>query len=73
MRTRQAQFFIETPYRNVQMFETAISLLQPSTLLFIGCDIGSDEGFVRSRPVRDWKSSGVPDLNKRPVVFGIFG
>lgn len=73
LRTRQAQFFIETPYRNVQLFQAAVSLLQPTTHLFIGCDMGSDAGFVRSCPVGEWKSAGVPDLNKRPAVFGIFG
>src|SRR6185312_10393044 len=32
----QAQFFIETPYRNDQMFETLLSSLSPQTLVFIG-------------------------------------
>src|SRR5690606_33761384 len=41
LKHKQAQFFIETPYRNEQLFETLLSVLSPQTRLFIGKDITS--------------------------------
>lgn len=72
-RSGQAQFFIETPYRSSQMMESALTALQPSTMLFVGCDIGAPGELVLSRQVREWKAGKLPELNKLPVVFGIFG
>jgi 16S rRNA (cytidine1402-2'-O)-methyltransferase len=71
-RTGQAQFFIETPYRNVQLMEALVSTLNGSTLLFIGCDITSPAQFLKTRRVREWKVGGAPGLQKVPAVFGIF-
>ena len=71
-RSRQAQFFIETPYRNEQLLETIIATLSGSTFLFIGRDITGDAEFLRSRTVREWKTARPPQLHKMPVVFGIF-
>ena len=71
-RTGQAQFFIETPYRNGQMFETMLSTLQPTTRVFIGRNIGAGDELIRSLPVKEWTQIPRPPLHKVPVVFGIF-
>jgi 16S rRNA (cytidine1402-2'-O)-methyltransferase len=71
-KTRQAQFFIETPYRNNQMGETLLATLLPDTLLFIGKDLDTASAFVKSLPVGKWKTNGLPDMHKVPAVFGIF-
>lgn len=72
-RNRQAQFFIETPYRNGQLLETALSVLQPATKLFLGASLGTTGQTVAAKTVGEWKKEGVPRLLKQPVVFGIFG
>jgi 16S rRNA (cytidine1402-2'-O)-methyltransferase len=69
---KQAQFFIETPYRNAQMLESLLSALQPETQVFIGKALLSDSQFLKSARVSDLKKSQLPDLNKIPVVFGIY-
>ncbi len=71
-KNRQAQFFIETPYRNEQMLELLFSILSPQTHLFIGKDILSSRQFLKSATIADWKKTVKPDLNKIPVVFGIY-
>lgn len=71
-RRRQAQFFIETPYRNEQMTETLLTALSPETLLFIGKNITGQDQFLMSRKVSAWRSSPPVGLNKQPVVFGIY-
>jgi 16S rRNA (cytidine1402-2'-O)-methyltransferase len=69
---KQAQFFIETPYRNAQMLESLLGALQPETYVFIGKALLSASQFVKSARVSDLKKSQLPDLNKIPVVFGIY-
>ncbi|MBA3664717.1 MAG: SAM-dependent methyltransferase [Bacteroidetes bacterium] len=68
----QAQFFIETPYRNEQLLETLLSTLAPQTQLFIGKDITSKDQYLKSKPVAEWKKTQKPSVQKVPVVFGIY-
>jgi 16S rRNA (cytidine1402-2'-O)-methyltransferase len=69
---KQAQFFIETPYRNAQMLESLLSVLQAETYVFIGKALLSDSQFLKSARVSEFKKTQVPDLNKIPAVFGIY-
>jgi 16S rRNA (cytidine1402-2'-O)-methyltransferase len=68
----QAQFFIETPYRNTQMFSDLLALLSGSTLLFIGSEITAPGERLLARRVEEWKRLPPPALHKVPAVFGIF-
>lgn len=72
VRTGQAQFFIETPYRNDQVVQAALTSLQASTRFYIGRNLGGDNEFVLSQTIAEWKAEGVPPLHKQPVIFGIF-
>jgi len=69
----QAQFFIETPYRNEQLFETMLETLNPQTKIFVGKNIGEADQYLMSKTVLTWKKDARPALQKKPVVFGIFG
>lgn len=71
-KNHQAQFFIETPYRNVSFFETLLNNLLPQTLLFVGIDITSPKQLLISKSIAEWKKSNAPELNKIPAVFGIY-
>lgn len=68
----QAQFFIETPYRNEQMLETLLETLAPQTLIFIGIDINSSKQHLVSKTVSEWKNALKPFIHKVPVVFGLY-
>lgn len=68
----QAQFFIETPYRNEQMMEVLLEALSPNTQMFVGIDIHSPKQQLVSKTVHEWKSSLLPYMHKVPVVFGIY-
>jgi 16S rRNA (cytidine1402-2'-O)-methyltransferase len=72
LKSKQAQFFIETPYRNEQMLELLFSTLSPQTFVFIGKNVLSNQQFVKSATVADWKKTLKPEVNKIPVVFGIY-
>ena len=65
---KQTQIFIETPYRNNPLIHDLLKSCQPSTLLCIAADLTSENEFIRTRSISDWKNQ-VPDLDKRPAIF----
>lgn len=64
----QAQIFMETPYRNMQMTDTILEICKPSTMLCIACDITLDTEFISTRSIAGWKKNK-PDIHKRPAIF----
>ena len=64
----QSQLFIETPYRNNQLLESLISVLQPQTSLCVACDITLPTEYIRTLTAEEWEHTRV-DLNKRPTLF----
>jgi 16S rRNA (cytidine1402-2'-O)-methyltransferase len=62
------QLFIETPYRNNQMLETILKTCQPGTHLCIAADLTSENEFIKTRTVGEWRKT-IPDLHKRLVIF----
>ena len=69
LQERQAQLFIEAPYRNVKLFETMLKTLQPNIRLTVATDITSPEEFILTLEVAEWRKRGVPDIAKRPTIF----
>lgn len=69
LRRRETQLFIETPYRNRQVLETALEALAPTTLLCIAVDLTLPTQYVLTQSISLWKKSPLPDLHKRPAVF----
>lgn len=64
----QSQIFIETPYRNNQILEEMIQILNPNTLVCVACDISLPTEFIVTKPVNLWKKTKT-DLHKRPCIF----
>ncbi len=71
LRTGQTQIFMETPYRNQQLFSELTNILRPTTKLCIATDITLDSEQIKTRTISEWKKN-VPDLQKRPSIFLIF-
>jgi 16S rRNA (cytidine1402-2'-O)-methyltransferase len=67
---KQTQLFIEAPYRNNQLLKSLVSVLHPETNLHISCDLTLPTEFVLTQRVKVWKKQ-MPDLHKRPSIFGI--
>ena len=65
---KQAQIFIETPYRNNQLLEDLLVVCSDHTMLCIAADISGENEFIRTQSVQSWKKT-VPDINKRPAIF----
>jgi 16S rRNA (cytidine1402-2'-O)-methyltransferase len=67
-RKSQTQIFIETPFRNNQMLEEILRTCKPETRLCIGCDLTSEDEFVQTKSIKNWRISA-PDLHKKPSIF----
>lgn len=68
----QTQLFIETPYRNMKLFDELTATLKGDTRLCIACDITLESEYIETRTIGEWKQKKPQDLNKRPTIFGIF-
>jgi len=66
---QQTQLFIETPYRNRQMFDAVLSNCQPGTRLTVATDLTLPGEFVLTRTIQSWKKQTPPDIERRPTVF----
>lgn len=72
----QTQLFIETPYRNLKMFNALLSTLRPQTRLCIAAGITTTDEFIHTHTIAEWKKKGLPlkgaggtDLSKVPAIF----
>lgn len=68
-RLNQTQIFIETPYRNGQMIETAFKTLSPNTRFGIAADLTTPPQYIAVKTIAEWKKTKLPELHKHPVVF----
>ncbi len=68
-KNRQTQIFIETPYRNRQMIETALVILSAQTKFCIAADISLPPQYIVTKTIADWKKTAIPDLHKKATIF----
>lgn len=68
-RLRQTQLFIETPYRNLKMFDAIRSHCRGSTLLCVAAALTAPDQFVRTKPVSKWTVEEIGRIDRRPTLF----
>ncbi len=68
----QTQLFIETPYRNEKMMADILACCNPQTRLCIAAGLTTEQEYVRSQTIRDWKKTGLPQISKIPTIFAIY-
>lgn len=64
------QIFIETPYRNNQLFETLTRTCKPTTRLSIAANLTGANENIQTKTIADWKKLQV-NYHKQPVIFSI--
>ncbi|MGL4981671.1 MAG: SAM-dependent methyltransferase [Treponemataceae bacterium] len=67
-RENQTQIFIETPFRNNQLFLDLLSTLNEKTLLTVATGITTSDEKILTKSVFDWKKSSFL-LTKIPTIF----
>ena len=68
----QTQLFIETPYRNHALLQDLLAVCLPQTRLCIAAGITTQEAYIRTQTVAEWKKTEV-DIHKKPCIFLIQG
>jgi 16S rRNA (cytidine1402-2'-O)-methyltransferase len=66
--TGVTQLFIETPYRNNQLFEAITQYCHPNTKLCVAMELTGPNEWIKTQSVANWKNSK-PELHKKLVVF----
>ena len=68
----ETQIFIETPYRNVALFDALLQHCRPTTRLAVAIDLTGETEFVRQCTVEQWRtqiSAAHSSLARQPAVF----
>lgn len=67
-RNNQTQIFIETPYRNNHLFESILSVCNPSTRVGVAANITQENAIHQTKTVAEWRKQKI-DLHKQNAVF----
>ncbi|MDB5861023.1 MAG: Uroporphyrin-III methyltransferase [Ramlibacter sp.] len=71
LRTGQAQIFIETPYRNLALWQALVQRLKPTTRIAVATALTLPAAQCRSAAASAWKAQPAPVNNDVPAVFAI--
>lgn len=64
----QTQIFMETPYRNGQLVQSLLSILNDNTRMCIAVDLTGSGEIIKTQTVTEWKKH-IPDLHKKPAIY----
>lgn len=70
IKEHSTQLFIETPYRNNQLFQSLLKHLNDNTAICIGYHVTSQEEWIKTKTVMEWKKSML-EIPKQPTLFAI--
>lgn len=62
------QIFMETPFRNQNMFDEILKTCLDETMLCVACDLTLSTQFIKTQSVKAWKKTDV-HLQKRYCIF----
>ncbi|MEO1023665.1 MAG: SAM-dependent methyltransferase [Bacteroidota bacterium] len=68
----RTQLFMEAPHRNLELVQSILKYTQNDTKLLIATDLTLSTEYIRSQSVADWKKGDLPDIQKRPTIFGLY-
>ena len=72
LKFNSTKIFIETPYRNDQLFDALVNNCGSNTRLCVAINITSPGEKIRTMSIKEWKFNK-PILHKIPVIFLLHG
>lgn len=69
---KQTQLFIEAPYRNLKMLESILNSCRNETRVCVAAGLTTEQEFIRTLSVAEWKKTNEPPINKVPAIFLIY-
>ncbi|SDG19972.1 16S rRNA (cytidine1402-2'-O)-methyltransferase [Pedobacter terrae] len=70
-RYKQTQIFIETPFRNNQLFEEVLKSCKPNTQVCVASNLTATDEFIKTQSVYNWRKEEI-DLHKKPTIFLLY-
>lgn len=67
----RSEIFMDTPYRNEQLFKDLLKNLRSDTWLCVAKDITGQNEWIRSQTIEKWKKTKT-QLDKTPVIFVLY-
>ncbi|WP_231426537.1 MULTISPECIES: SAM-dependent methyltransferase [Pedobacter] len=67
-RYKQTQIFIETPFRNNQLFEEVLKSCKSNTQICVASNLTAEDEFIKTQSVYNWRKEEI-DLHKKPTIF----
>ena len=67
----QTQIFMEAPYRNQNILEDILIVVQDKTCLCIACDITGPYQIIKTMSIKEWKKNPL-DFDKKPALFLLY-
>ena len=64
----QCQIFMDTPFRNVHLFEDVKRIINPEIRLCIATNLTCEDQSLRTKELKDWTSKQL-DIHKKPTIF----
>jgi 16S rRNA (cytidine1402-2'-O)-methyltransferase len=71
LKEKQAQIFMEAPYRNQSILEDILAAAQDKTYLCIACDITGPHQIIKTMSIKEWKKNPL-DFDKKPALFLLY-
>lgn len=66
------QIFIETPYRNQQLFESLLKNCRQQTRLCIAVHLTGPDEWIKTQTIARWKNTSI-ELHKKPAIYLLKG
>lgn len=66
--THQTQIMIETPYRNMALFDAILACCHPSVMLCLATDLTGANEQISVRSIAEWKTVK-PGIHKKNTIF----
>ncbi|MFD2285620.1 SAM-dependent methyltransferase [Pedobacter petrophilus] len=70
-RYKQTQIFIETPFRNNQLFEEVLKSCKPNTQICVASNLTGEGEYIKTQSVYNWRKEEI-DLHKKPTIFLLY-
>ena len=64
----QTQIFIETPYRNMQLIDDLLQIMNDDSKLCIASELTGQNENIRTKLIKNWKKN-TPSFHKKPCIF----
>ena len=69
--TGQSQWWIETPYRNMALWQHTLQILKPKTCLCMATGLTLPEMHIMTQSVQNYRNATAPVALHLPTVFGL--